>query len=342
MSGCGDDAAPALDASVDAGGDAEVPTDAPVDVAPDAPADAGMDATPPDFLGAYPTDAEFIEGGAFSVERNEFYFGSLATGTVHVIDAATGNERVLFTPTEAGLWWTLGMDVDDESDRLFVCAMEDRREIDEDDPLDGYVWTFDLTTGERTAVHNLADVSADATCTDVAHTSDGSVYVCDRENPRVYRIAPDDSMSVFAEDDALSGALAGQNAMVVLPDESALLSVVYLPSKLAYVNLTTGAVHEVDIDGSFTDNLPPLSGADGMAWDDGSVLVAFTSEVTRVTPTLGDWTAASAETVDVPVGMTDIVWTPGGHYLLNGQAVQFALGQDPDPSVLRRFDATFD
>lgn len=339
LAGCGDDSM-FPDAGADTGVDASLDSDV-ADVAFDVPRDAGPDATPAGFRGAYPTSAQFIEGGAFSTSRNEFYVGSLADGSVHAIDAATGDERMLFQPTEPGTWWTLGMDVDDEAGRLFVCAMDDRREVSEDDvPYDGFIWTFDLESGERIAVHDLADASDDATCTDVAVTSDGTLYACDRENPRIYRIV-DDVVSIFTEEeDVLSGAVAGQNALVVLPDESALLSVVYLPSKLAWVSLETGAVHEVDIDGTFTDNLPPLSGADGMALDDdGSVLVAFTSEVTRVTPTLGDWSTAVAESIDVPSGMTDIVRTPGGHYLLNGQAVSFALGQEPEPSVLRRFDA---
>ncbi|MCA9609194.1 MAG: hypothetical protein KC619_26515, partial [Myxococcales bacterium] len=80
------------------------------------------------------------------------------------------------------------------------------------------------------------------------------------------------------------------------------------------------------------------SGADGMAWDDGSVLVAFTSQLNRVTPTLGDWSTAVSTTVDVPAGMTDVVQTPGGAYLLNGQAVDFAFGREPEPTQLVRFE----
>ena len=53
--------------------------------------------------------------------------------------------------------------------------------------------------------------------------------------------------------------------------------------------------------------------------------------------TLGDWSAARSRSVDVPAGMTDVIHTPNGDYLLNGQAVRFALGQTPDPFALVRF-----
>lgn len=105
-----------------------------------------------------------------------------------------------------------------------------------------------------------------------------------------------------------------------------------------HIRLPDGALTEVDIDGDFFDGLPPLSGADGMAWDGGSVLVAFTSQLNRITPVLGDWGRATSDTVDVPVGMTDVVTTPGGAYLLNGQAVDFAFDFVPDPFRLVRFD----
>ena len=78
-----------------------------------------------------------------------------------------------------------------------------------------------------------------------------------------------------------------------------------------------------------------------MTLSGGSLLVAFTSQITRVTPTLADWSAASTATVDVPAGMTDIVHTSSGDYLLNGQAVSFAFDRPTTPFQLVRFLGTF-
>ncbi len=60
----------------------------------------------------------------------------------------------------------------------------------------------------------------------------------------------------------------------------------------------------------------------------------------RVRPSGSDWAAATTTIVDVPNGMTDVVSTPAGLYLLNGQAVRFALDNPPDPFALTRFDGT--
>jgi len=308
----------------------------------DAGRDAGVitDGGTRSFRASYPLDARFPEGGIYDALRHRFYVGSLADGSVRRIDAETGEETTVFTETAPGLWWTLGMDIDPSTDRLYVCALEDRREEDVDPPYDGYVWVFDMETGERIANHDLGAVSPDATCTDVAVAADGTVYVCDRENPRIYALSPAGEVSLLVEDALLEGGVIGQNALVVLPDQSALLSLVYLSSRLVYVRLSDGYAHEVNIEGDFSDRLPVLSGADGMTLDDGSVLVAFTSQLNRVTPILADWSTAHATTVDVPAGMTDVVQTPAGAYLLNGQAVSFAFDRETDPFALVRFDGT--
>jgi hypothetical protein len=175
-----------------------------------------------------------------------------------------------------------------------------------------------------------------ATCTDVALTNDGTGYVGDREDGNMYKVDAATGATLFTQSSDLSATFVGQNALVVLPDQSAVMSLLYLPSSLARVDLKTGAVTKVAITGKFSD-LTPLHGADGMTYANGSLYVAFTSELVRLDPTLADWSAATSTLVDVPNGMTDVVATPNGLYLLNGQSVRFALGQTPDPFQLVKF-----
>lgn len=326
-----------------------------VDASPDdaslhSDASAEDGSTPPrEFLGRYPLRATFPEGGTYDADSHSFFVGSLGDGTVNRIDAATGEESVFFREDAPGKWWTLGMDVDAPRQRLVVCAMDDQRETSsEDPPYDGYVWIFDLASGARTARYALADVFPNATCTDVAVAADGTIYVCDRQHPNVYRIDQSGVLSLFTSDPLLESSLLGvnlklgQNALVVLPDQSALLDIVYLPSKLLHITLPAGVVTEVDIDGDFFDGTPALSGADGMAFSNGGVLVAFTSQLVRVEPVLADWSRATAISIDVPEGQTDIVHTPMGDYLLNGQAVSYAFDRESVPFALVRFEGSFE
>jgi sugar lactone lactonase YvrE len=292
----------------------------------------GGGAAPLVWKDSYSLQAQYPEGGTYDPVGHAFYVGSLGNGSVHRIDAATGTETVVFTESAPGTWWTLGMDVDVARRRLWVCAMDDRSP----DPRAGYIWIFDLETGQRIHNHALADAADDATCTDVALTEDGRGYVGDREVGNVYEVDIDTGASLFVTDPALSASFVGQNALVVLPDQSALLTVTYELPHLVRVDLATKAVKEVEVNGTFSD-FTPLAGADGLTLAGGSAYVAFTSKLIKVTPTLGDWSQADSVAVDVPNGMTDVVSTPNGLYLLNGQSVRFALGTTPDPFALVRF-----
>ncbi|MFO0613898.1 MAG: SMP-30/gluconolactonase/LRE family protein [Polyangiaceae bacterium] len=286
---------------------------------------------PQTFLDVYPLDAQYPEGGIYDPKGHAFYVGSLGDGSVHRVDAATGAETLLFHETAPGTWWTLGMDVDTTRERLWVCAMDDSV-----DPRAGYVWLLDRATGKRILTYDLSTAAPDASCTDVVVSKNGTAYVCDREAGRIYVMDEQTAPTVFVEDDALSASFVGQNAMVLLPDESAILSLLYLPSGLARVDLSNGVVTPVDVSGKFPD-LTPLHGADGMTYANGSLYVAFTEELIRLDPVVADWTAAASQVVVVPNGQTDVISTPNGLDLLNGQSVTFALGDTPDPFHLVKF-----
>jgi sugar lactone lactonase YvrE len=301
----------------------------------------GVGGAPPKaFLSQYPLDAQFPEGGIYDPVGHAFFMGSLADGSIHRVDAATGEDETVFVETATGAWWTLGMAVDDSAGRLWVCAMEDLSNTNADPAYDGYVWEIDIDSGERLAVYPLSAADPEATCTDVAVAEDGWVYVTDRDFGNVYRLASGQAPTTFAQDSALEASLVGQNAAVVTPDQSALLVAIYLPSRLVRVDLVTASVTEVDIDGSFGD-LTFLSGADGMTFHQGDVYVAFASELVKLTATLADWSSAVATEVTVPNGMTDVVSTPNGLYLQNGQAIRYALDQEPDPFALVLFSGEF-
>lgn len=321
--GCNADPAPADAGTADAAAVDVVDVPAARDVAP---VDAGI------FRERYPLGARFPEGGDYDPTGRAFYLGSLGDGTVRRVDAATGAETVVFTETAPGRWWTLGMHVDDARRLLWVCAMDDRSPM----PRAGSIWVIDLATGMRVSNRPLSAAHADATCTDVTVAADGTAYVVDREQPNVYRLDLTHDATMFVSDPLLAAGVVGQNAVVVLPDQSALLSLVYLPSSLVRIGLADRSVRRVELTGPFRDPTL-LAGADGMTLADGSAYVAFTSKVVRVRPASAAWAAATTTITDVPSGATDLVSTPGGLYLLNGQSVRFALMTMPDPFALVRF-----
>ena len=295
----------------------------------------GLDLREDDFLESYPMEVEHPESGVYDPYGHAFFVGSLVSGGVSRIDGLTGEVEALYTEERPGEWWTLGLDIDLERRTLWVCSMSDLRDVD-DAPADnlGYILKLDADSGALLERFDLGEVFEEATCADVAVGADGTAYVVDRSHPNVYSISLDDEVEIFATDPLLEGNLVGQNAVVVLPDQSALLTIVYLRPKLLRVDLKDQSVTRVDLDGDFYDHLPVLAGADGMTISGDDVLVMFSSELTRVTPDSPAWESARSVSMDVDSGHTDIVHTPFGDYMLNGQALSFAFGGSVDPFSL--------
>ncbi len=285
-----------------------------------------------DYQDVYSLEATYPEGGTFDPTEQVFFVGTLEGGEVHRVDPRDGASTLLFAEPQPGEWMTLGMTVDAPRRRLWVCAADRQT-----DPFTGQVWVLDVDTGAREQVIELSYDGQAAWCEDVAVASDGTAYVTDRENPNIYRIDDGFEAELFASDDELGSPLIGQNGIIVLPGDEALIAAVHLPAALNYVSLTDGSVTPIEIDGDFVD-AGVGSGADGMVHLDGELFVVFDGELARVTPSLADWSAVFSTTIELPRGLTDVVDTPGGLYLLNGQAIRFALGQEPKgPFELVRF-----
>jgi|JI10StandDraft_1071094.scaffolds.fasta_scaffold11805_3 sugar lactone lactonase YvrE len=288
------------------------------------------------FLDEYPLAVTYPEGGAFDEVSRAFYVGSLESGTVHAIDAETGAESTLFTETFTGKWLTLGMKVDEPNRALWVCAADQ-----DTDPWYGELWRFDLDTKQRTAIIPLSAGAESAWCEDVTVDSKGNAYATDRENPNIYRVAKGASVAtLFATDPELGSSFIGQNGIVVLPGDAAIIATVHFPARLNRIDITTGTVTPITITGDFADATIG-SGADGMVYSNGALYVIFDGELVEVKPTLADWTAVTATEARLSGGLTDVMATPGGLYVVNGQAIGFVFGEDPDPFHIVKFTGSF-
>lgn len=290
----------------------------------------------PVYADVYPLEVTYPEGGAFDPADEVFYVGTLEGGTVQRIDPLTGDNEVFYTPSDPGTWITLGMAVDESRRRLWVCAANR-----DTDPFTGEVWMFDLSRGVREQAIPLSADEEVAWCEDIAVASDGTAYATDRENPNIYRVDEGFAAELLVSDDLLGSPLLGQNGIVVLPGDQALIAAIHAPPSLNHVSIAEGTITPIAIEGEFTDT-GLGTGADGMVYVDGTLFVVFDGKLAQVTPTSEDWSTAESAMVELPRGLTDVLSTPQGLYLLNGQAIQFALGQDPlGPFELSRFLGEF-
>lgn len=220
------------------------------------------------------SDEELVpESGAFDPTSRSFYVSSESKGSVTRVEA-DGSESVFYTPPVDETWRTLGVALDNDARRLWVCAQgaaDERQEI----------WVFDLSGGERTLALDLSDAEAGSTCNDVAIDSQGLAYVSDSSNPRVYRAdADEETVVTWAEDPLLApngaGLFGGNGIAVTDDDRYVIVSKTSVskdpgtPPRLVRIAVTEpGSEAELVV-------MPELEGfADGISFFDGDLYIAM-------------------------------------------------------------------
>jgi sugar lactone lactonase YvrE len=209
------------------------------------------------------------EGVEYDAERGRLLTGSLSEGDIFQIH---GDGRVTPVITDPDLLSSVGIEVDAPRDRLLV-ANSDRAVFDGSGPGQARLGVYDLNTGTRLAMVDLAATISDPPtpgyfANDAVSAPDGTIYVTDTFQNVIYRVSPDYQASLWhrfppAEDLGLNG-------------------IVYHPS--GYLLVAGGSVlYKVPIsDPAATTpvTLPEaVEGQDGMVWTaDGRLAIVSNSE----------------------------------------------------------------
>lgn len=206
-----------------------------------------------DLLGLIP------EGIAFDPATRRFFFSSMRSGDVFVLDANLQLSR--FATLDAGRRLSaIGMTVDSARKRLWVigAGFEMAEGHDEQTPVRSGVFAFDLATGDIAETYRLAE--AGPGLNDVALGPDGRVYVSGNTlhvlDEQAGRLKPLPT----------NPSLFGSNGIAVDPTGKTLYVSSY-PVGLAAIDIDSGSMRFLDA----PDNVS-LYGIDGLYWYEGDLI----------------------------------------------------------------------
>lgn len=265
--------------------------------APAAPAEARI-ATLPDVIVA--ERGGFIpEGVEYDQTNNRILTGSLAEGSVLQLHP---DGRVTTVVADPDLVSSVGIEVDELRDRLLV-ANSDRTVFEGTSAGQAELAVYDLTSGDRIALVDLAATVSDPDAThfanDAAVADDGTVYVTDTMFNAVYRVTLEYEASLLHQFDDDAG---GPNGIEVHPDGYLLVA---RGAELWKVPVNDpGASAPVSL-------AEPVPGGDGIVWSAGRLAIVSNSDsrVVALTST-DDWTTAEVAgvaTFDTPATTAAVV-----------------------------------
>lgn len=201
------------------------------------------------------------EGIAVDRTTGTFYLGSIRKRKILAIDA-DGAVSTFVPPGRGGLLSALGIKVDSARGLLWVGSYGSKTMLGHTPRMrfESSVLAFALSDGSLRRRVLFRDGAVHLP-NDMAITQDGSVYVTDSLDNRVFRIPPDRDL---LEPLTPAGALLYPNGIALAPDGG--LYVAHLPG-IAIVDPRSGATkHMATVPGA------PLGGIDGLLFEGGALL----------------------------------------------------------------------
>lgn len=204
------------------------------------------------------------EGIEYDPEHHRFLLGSRTTGTVY---AVADDGAITPFVEDPDLVSILGIEVDEMTDRLLVV---NNGVLGGGDCLLGI---YDLDSGERQALVDLGDPGT--LVNDVTVDAEGTAYITNTFNGRIYAVSTDGAVSIFASPDEL-GTTLSLNGIVYHPD-----------GYLLVAGFNRGVIYRVPIDDpSMASELAldiDIAGPDGLVLHPNGELVvsSFLSQQVR-------------------------------------------------------------
>ena len=264
-----------------------------------------------------PDEVGFPEGLAFHASTRAFYIGSLEHGALQRVEADGSVSRV-FEP-EAG-WASLGIKVHPDTGEVLVCAVK----APSTPSATSELWIHDPASGgtERVPLEG-----APSNCNDLVAVGD-VVYLTDREAAQIHRVdLATMSSAIWLEHPELEPGLIGNNGLELTESGDALLLGQFAPARILRVALDGSDVVPIALSGDGFGALP--NGADGMAWVNGSLVVAAHGSIVRLESDDG-WASAVGFAAPTPVDIVAVTEAEGALYGLNGEIIPYVLGLPAD------------
>jgi len=202
------------------------------------------------------------EGVAYDSVSRSFFVSSVRHRKILRID---GNGKVsdFVTARRDGIRGALGIHVDARRRTLWAASLAgpSMDGFQQGDPGAPGVFEYDVDTGRLRKEHVPPAGGDPAAFDDLTVAPDGTVYVNDAANPRIWKIAPGGSLEVFLTSSELGGtqglAVSGDGKTLYASDYRQLYAVDIASKKVALIGV------------------PPdlaLNGIDGLAWFDNGVV----------------------------------------------------------------------